>query len=217
MPSKKTPLNFTVRLLLAALGLGLVAAGGYFLYTSLTVKKPVIQAPSAMAKASIKKKTPQQKAAYTVPPTHPRELTIKKLGVDANILPVDATNGVLDAPGSAWDVGWYDKSSLPGSGTGALLIDGHVNDALGTPGVFYSLANLEKGDEIGLERGDGQKLAYSVTSVQDVPLGKVDMTAALRSSEPGKEGLTLITCGGTYDYSKKTYDHRILVFAVRKG
>lgn len=206
-----------LRILFAALGFGLVAAGSYFLYTSLTVKKPVIQVPSAVAQASLKKRTPQQVSAYTVPPTHPRLLTIGKLGVSAAILPVGATNNVLNAPASAWDAGWYDKSALPGSGTGALLIDGHVNDALGSPGVFYSLGNLARGDEIGIERGDKRKFTYEVTSVQDIPVDKVDMASALESTEPGKEGLTLITCGGSYDYKKETFDHRVLVFAVRKG
>ena len=59
------------RILFAALGLCLVAAGSYFLYMSLTANKPVIQAPSAVAQASVKKRTPQQVAAYTVPPMHP--------------------------------------------------------------------------------------------------------------------------------------------------
>jgi sortase (surface protein transpeptidase) len=83
--------------------------------------------------------------------------------------------------------------------------------------VFYGLAGLSRDDKIELERGDGRKLTYVVTSVRDLPLDKVDMTAALQSSEPGKEGLTLITCGGTYDYRKKTYDHRVIVSAVYKG
>jgi len=204
------------KILLATLGLGLVVVGSYFLYTALTVKKSAVQAPTATAKASVKKKTPQQKAAYTVPASHPRELIIKKLGVDANILPMGAPNGTMAAPTSAWDVGWYNQSALPGSGNGALLLDGHVNDALGSPGIFYNLTALTTGDVIELERGDGQKFTYTVAKVESVPLGDVDMAAMLVSSEKGKEGLNLITCGGIYDQQKGTYDHRILVFAVRK-
>lgn len=203
------------KILLATLGLGLVVAGSYFLYTAVTVKKTVVQAPSAVAKASVKKKTPQQKAAYTVPSSHPRELTIKKLGIDANILPMGAPDGTMAAPASAWDVGWYNQSALPGSGEGALLLDGHVNDALNSPGIFYNLIALVTGDTIGLERGDGQKFMYRVVKVESVPLKNVDMSAMLASSEKGKEGLNLITCGGIYDEQKRTYDHRILVFAVR--
>ena len=203
-------------MLLTLLGLGLVVAGSYFLYSNLATKQVVIQAPLSIVKASGKKKTVQQKQAYAVPPTHPRELSIPKLGIDANILSVGAPGGAMGAPTSAWDVGWYDKSALPGSGKGALLIDGHVNDALGTPGIFANLTALAPGDEMDVERGDHRKVSYVVVKVESVPLQKVDMAAMLRSIQAGKEGLNLITCGGTYDYKKKTFDHRTLVFAVRK-
>jgi LPXTG-site transpeptidase (sortase) family protein len=216
MSSRNKKRNWVTTLLLAILGLCLVGAGSFFLYTALTTKKVSIQAPSSVARASTKKKTAQEKKAYAVPPSHPRELTIPKLGVDANILAVGAPKGTLGAPGSAWDVGWYDKSALPGTGSRALLIDGHVNDALNSPGIFYNLAKLTSGDEIGIERGDGEWFTYSVIKVQDIPLQDVDMSAMLTSVQEGKEGLNLITCGGNYDYQKKTYDHRILVFAVRK-
>lgn len=216
MTHKNTKMKRTLRILSAVIGLVLIAAGSYFLYAQLTSpKKVIIQAPLAVAKASVKKKTEQEKQIYTVPASHPRELTIKKLDIDANILSVGSTGGVLDAPGSAWDAGWYNQSGLPGQGHGALLLDGHVNDALGSPGIFYNLTSLVSGDKMEIERGDGQTFTYSVVSVQDIPLEKVDMNALLTSVEAGKEGLNLITCGGLYDYQKKTYDHRILVFAVR--
>lgn len=216
MAQKTTKTNLAVRILSVSIGVSLIAAGSYFLYTQLEApKKVIVQAPLAVAKASVKRKTEQEKQAYAVPPSHPRELIIKKLGVDANILVVGAVEGTLSAPGSAWDAGWYNQSALPGRGSGALLLDGHVNDALGSPGIFYSLTALTKGDEMTIERGDGQKFTYAVTDVQDVPLEKVDMNTALVSAVPGKEGLNLITCGGLYDYQKKTYDHRIIVFSVR--
>jgi len=124
------------------------------------------------------------------------------------------TEGVLNAPASAWDVGWYNQSGLPGLDVSALLIDGHVNDALNSPGIFYKLSSLISGDRIEVERGDGQKFTYSVVNVEQKSLRDVDMTAMLKSAIPGKQGLNLITCGGTYSYETKTYDDRVLVFAV---
>ena len=215
MAAQNKKRNIVVSSLLATLGLGLVVAGGFVLYSSLTGKKTVLQAPTQAAKASTKKRTTQEKAAYTVPSTHPRMLVIPKLGIDAAVVAVGAPGGVMAAPGSAWDAGWYDKSSLPGSGSGALLIDGHVNDALNSPGVFYNLSTLKKDDEIIIERGDGRRFAYSVSEVRLVPLQEVDMNEMLTPAESGKEGVNLITCGGTYNTKKQTYDHRVLVFAVR--
>lgn len=170
----------------------------------------------ATANVSGTKKTEQQKKAYTVPASHPRELKIPKLGIDANILSMGILkDGSLDAPKTAWDVGWYDESALPGSGQNALLIDGHVNDALNTPGVFYHLGTLKTGDDMQIERGDNELFTYKVVQVDQKPIDQVDMAKMLRSAEPGKEGLNLITCGGDYDYKRETYKDRILVYAVR--
>jgi LPXTG-site transpeptidase (sortase) family protein len=215
MPSKNKKRTFITKTLLVLLGACLVGAGSFLLYSSLATKKAAVQAPSSVAKASVEKKTPQQKAAYTVPASHPRKLIIKKLGIDAIVIPVGAPDGTMAAPTSAWDTGWYNQSTLPGAGHGALLIDGHVNDALNSPGIFYHLGSLASGDTIELERGDGQKFTYTVAKVDNVPLKDVDMSKMLRSVQEGKEGLNLITCGGFYDEQKKTYDHRVLVFAVR--
>jgi hypothetical protein len=196
-------------------GLVITALGGYMLYGALNAPKQAVSIlPPVEVKASAEQKTPAQKQAYAVPPTHPRQLVISKLGIDANILPMGTTRGILNAPVSAWDVGWYDESGLPGLDAGALLIDGHVNDALNSPGVFYKLLSLSPGDQIDVERGDGQHFVYSVVDAKQEPLQDVDMNAMLQSATPGKQGLNLITCGGTYNYETKTYDDRVLVFAV---
>jgi LPXTG-site transpeptidase (sortase) family protein len=161
-------------------------------------------------------KSAEEKNSYVVPPSHPRELIINSLGIDANIVPVGTVkNNMLDAPKTAWDAGWYDQSALPGANTGALLIDGHVNDALNTPGIFFSLRTLKTNDEIKIERGDRQLFAYRVVLVEQMPAAQVDMGKLLRSITPEKEGLNLITCGGTYSKAQKTYDDRILVYAER--
>jgi LPXTG-site transpeptidase (sortase) family protein len=162
------------------------------------------------------KKTPEQHDAYTVPAEHPKNLIIGSLGVNANILPMGLVkDNALDAPKTAWDVGWYNKSVLPGTGEGALLIDGHVNDQLGKPGVFYGINSLKVGDSMSIERGDGTMYTYSVVQVEQKPLADVDMGKMLRSISPGKEGLNLITCGGEYDDARGSYDDRVLVYAVR--
>lgn len=160
------------------------------------------------------KKTDQEKAAYTVPANHPRQLIIDALAINANILPMGVTkDGAMDAPGSAWDAGWYTKSALPGVGSGSLVIDGHINDTLNQPGIFYSLARLTKGDQITIERGDMQRFSYSVTSIEQIPVQDVTMSELLNAPTDAKEGLSLITCGGTYDEKQQTYTDRVVVRA----
>jgi len=157
-----------------------------------------------------KQKTP------SVPPNHPKQLRISKLGINAAILPMGILpDGAMDAPKSAWDVGWYNQSALPGTGRNALLLDGHVNNTLNKPGVFFTLKTLQSGDEIKLERGDGKTFTYQVASVEQKPIEQVNMAKLLQSVEPEKEGLNIITCGGSYDHDRKTYEDRVLVYAVR--
>lgn len=218
--TKKSRRLLSKRTFVFILAFLLIAAGAYFIYVGY-IASPEDQKQStthASGKPGVDgtRKTAEQHDAYTVPADHPKNLIISSLGVNANILPVGTLkDSSLDAPKTAWDVGWYNKSALPGTGDGALLIDGHVNDQLGKPGVFYSINSLKSGDDITIERGDGTMYAYSVVQVEQKPLAEVDMGKMQRSITPGKEGLNLITCGGEYDDAHGTYDDRVLVYAAR--
>jgi LPXTG-site transpeptidase (sortase) family protein len=209
--------NLQRRWLIAIVSLCFVAVIGGMIYSDFyaplpTPKQPAFAAPGGQ----VAQKTNEQKAAYSVPPTHPRELIIETLGINANIVPVGTLkDNTLNAPKTAWDAGWYDQSALPGVNAGALLLDGHVNDALNTPGVFYKLHTLKTGDIIKIERGDKQLFTYRVVTIEQTPIEQVDMNKLLRPITSEKEGLNLITCGGTYDSTRKTYNDRVLVYTER--
>lgn len=160
--------------------------------------------------------TPQVKAEHKVPPTYPKYLVIPKLSINTNMYAMGKTkDGAIDAPQTAWSVGWYQDGTLPGSGSGAALIDGHVNDAFNTPGVFYELSSLTTGDSITIIRGDDIQLHYKVVKVAEEPLKDIDMNKVLRSADPTKEGLNLITCGGKYDKTTQSYTDRVVVYTLR--
>lgn len=150
---------------------------------------------------------------YTVPADHPKRITIPKTKTYARILSMGLKNGnQLDAPKNIFDTGWYDRSAKPGSGGGAVLIDGHVHGKR-KKGVFYNLKTLVAGDQIKIERGDGQIVTYEVVKTQSYPQNNVDMTAAMLPIVNGKEGLNIITCHG--DLNGAAYEERLVVFAVR--
>ncbi len=200
----------SVKIVIAA---SLIAWGGWSIYqaTRPTGKADEVKQASKAA-GEPTRRTEEEKAAYSVPADHPRQLIIPSLAIDANILPMGIKDGAVDAPTSAWDAGWYNKSALPESGFGSMVIDGHVNDTLDGPGIFYSISRMAAGDVITIEKGDLQKLAYRVTSVIQLPVDEVNITELIRSPTGG---LHLITCGGQYDDKKKTYDDRVIVTAVR--
>lgn len=159
---------------------------------------------------------PENVEDYTVPLSHPRYLSIEKLGIkNARILQVGLrSNSELDTPTNIFDVGWYNKSSIPGIG-GTIVIDGHNGGPTKT-GVFKNLPKLKKGDLITIERGDGEIFTYSVVDNETIPLDEANayMQNAFKSPEKGKESVTLITCTGEWSNVRQTYLSRQFTRAV---
>jgi LPXTG-site transpeptidase (sortase) family protein len=176
--------------------------------------------PPKHTKAGINERMPskEEQFQYEVAPGMPRALYIDKIGIDgAKILPVGLeADGVLAAPDSIYDVGWYQNSVKPGSGQGAALLDGHVSGMHDRNGVFRRLKELVAGDKIMIEKGDKSKVVYIVRKIETQPLEKVDMAKLMRSFDPEREGLNLITCGGPYDYERELYEDRVMVYAMRE-
>ena len=171
--------------------------------------------------------TDNNKNSYQVPnPSFPRFLSIPNLKIsNARVVQLGLVKNTnqLDSPISIYDVGWYVKSSLPGSGKGALLIDGH-NGGPTKGGIFENLGKLSKGSDIIIERGDGQKIIYEVRDNREMSVNEINdennplgMRTMLDSIDPLKEGLNIITCVGDWDYSKNTFDKRVMLRAVRKA
>jgi sortase (surface protein transpeptidase) len=154
-------------------------------------------------------------ANYQVAPDLPRYLRISKIKVDARIKRLGAlVNNNLDAPNNIYDVGWYENSAKPGE-DGTMLLDGYIAGPT-KRGVFYSLGNLQNGDKIDLERGDGKVITYKVVKQQLYDSDKVDMKSILNSAEPGKPGLNLITYSTRFDVSTNKFEQRLVIFAVKE-
>lgn len=207
----------------------LIGYTGFYLYVNFIQTKD-ISSSSGQTVASHEvdetEVTQEKKDDYQVPnPSFPRYLSIPSLKIsNARVVQIGTikNTGQLDSPKSIYDAGWYTKSGLPGAGKGAVLIDGH-NGGPTKGGIFENLGSLSKGSEIIIERGDGQRITYQVVdnremSIEDInnesnPLG---MKTMLNSMDPKKEGLNMITCVGDWDYSKNTFNKRVMLRAVRK-
>ena len=160
--------------------------------------------------------TEEDKTEYVVAPERPRYLTIEKLGIyKARVVPVTTnTSGEMGTPNNVFDVGWFDGSSLPGTGRTAI-IDGH-NGGPHVFGVFKELPSLVEGDIIEVERGDGEIFRYAVYDNEQISLKEANryMGIAMRSPKTGVESLTLITCSGDWSLEQNTYLSRQFVRAV---
>jgi LPXTG-site transpeptidase (sortase) family protein len=209
-------------LFLAIFAVMLVTAGwfGYKWFTT-GEEPPIVPLPAAaLADPSVDESKVTQTAinSYTVPADHPRYISIPALSVDkARVQTVGLTkDNTLDTPKNISDTAWYNKSALPGSGYGSVLIDGH-NGGISRDGVFAKLNTLKKGDEITIERGDGKKITYSVVENKTESLQDANTTGMKRLMTPytsGQEGLGLITCAGNWVPRDKVFDKRVLIRAV---
>ena len=162
--------------------------------------------------------TSEQIRSHKVEPDKPRYISIPSLGIDnARILPIGIkANGELDTPKNIHDAGWYTKSATPGSGSSALLMDGH-NGGPTKGGIFEKLPDLKEGDEITLERGDGEKFTYEVKENKTLSLDDLNNGGMKRMSESASdvaEGLNLISCTGNWVPAMGTYDKRVTIRAV---
>ena len=148
---------------------------------------------------------------YQVPPDAPRYLFIPGLSVRAMVKPLGLTvKNQIASPANVFDAGWYTGSAKPGQ-PGAMLIDGHVSSWTAR-GIFYNLKKLQPGDQVQVQRGDGQILTYKVVKSQVYDADNVDMKAVLTPVDPSRPGLNLITCDGSVIKGTNEFNKRIVVF-----
>ncbi|WP_329181496.1 class F sortase [Streptomyces sp. NBC_01477] len=147
-----------------------------------------------------------------LPPADPTRLTIKTLAVDAPFTPLhlDAT-GKLNAPpaGDTNLVGWYAEGPTPGE-RGPAIVAGHVDTKTG-PAVFLLLRLLKPGATADITRADGTVATFTVDSVE--MFSKDDFPDQRVYGATPDPQLRIITCGGSYDRSKRDYTDNVVVFA----
>jgi len=114
----------------------------------------------------------------------------------------------LDVPSDAATVGWYDRSSSPGT-VGPAVMAGHVNYS-GEDGTFAKLKDVKKDDTVEVHRKDGTTAVFRVDEV-----GQYDKDAFPTDTVYGPTSdaeIRLITCGGVFNSAKRSYDDNIVVF-----
>jgi len=143
----------------------------------------------------------------TSPPVH---LRIPAIGVSAVVVRLGLNrDGTLQVPGDFDVTGWFTGGPAPGE-TGPAVIAGHIDSRSG-PAVFYRLRELRPGDEITVGRTDGSSVRFAVDGVAQYPK-QAFPTEAVFGPSPDPM-LRLITCGGTFDRSQRSYRDNIVVTA----
>ncbi|MDE2213250.1 MAG: class F sortase [Patescibacteria group bacterium] len=142
----------------------------------------------------------------------PSRLEIPSIGVSASVEQVGLNaDGSVGTPSSFGTVAWYKGGPEPGA-PGNAVIDGHVNNALTSAGVFEHLNDLHLGDTIIVADSSGQVRTFSVTSEQVYPVNAAPTTQIFSLGGPSQ--LVLITCDGAWDNGAKEFNERLVVYAA---
>ena len=140
----------------------------------------------------------------------PVRIRIPAIGVSAAVIRLGLNrDGTLQVPADFGVTGWFTGGPAPGE-TGPAVIAGHIDSRRG-PAVFYRLPALRPGDRVAVERADGSTVQFAVESAARYP--KVAFpTEAVFGPSPDPL-LRLITCGGTFDRSRRSYRDNVVVTA----
>lgn len=145
----------------------------------------------------------------------PIRISIPNLAIDAAIENVTlAADGSMDVPKLPSDTGWYQPGPRPGE-IGSAVIDGHVNWKYGASAVFANLHKIKPGDTIEVQDDSGKVVTFVVRTSRQYDAA-ADATEVFNSND-GLAHLNLITCDGVWDTLQKSYSHRLVVFADKRG
>ncbi|MCF6508870.1 class F sortase [Blastococcus sp. MG754426] len=125
-------------------------------------------------------------------------------------------DGAVEVPPLGPDdrAGWYERGPAPGAVGPAVLL-GHVDSAEHGPGVFFDLGALQPGDEIEVARADGTVAVFAVDRVERH--AKDDFPTLEVYGDTLDAQLRLITCGGDFDSSARSYEDNVIAFATLVG
>ncbi|MFI5491149.1 class F sortase [Actinoplanes sp. NPDC051859] len=140
----------------------------------------------------------------------PTRLRVAAAGIDTALETLRlGPDGELVPPRADDRAGWYAAGTAPGD-IGPAVLAGHV-DSVDGPAVFYRLREIRVGDRIEVTRG-GRKLVFTVTATAWYPK---DAFPAERVYGPTPDRqLRLITCGGVFDRSLRSYRDNLVVYAA---
>jgi LPXTG-site transpeptidase (sortase) family protein len=141
----------------------------------------------------------------------PTALWFDSIGVDmAPIIGVGVEpTGEMEIPG-AREVGWYRYGPTPGA-EGSSVLAAHVAWD-GTDGVFRRLTAARPGDRFTVGYDDGTLRSFEVVALAQYAKDELPFDQVF--ARTGEPTVTLITCGGDFNPSLRSYRDNIVAYAV---
>lgn len=140
----------------------------------------------------------------------PVTIRIPSIQVEAPIIGLGLRDdGSIEVPADPDETGWWRGGPEPGE-TGPAVILGHIDSLVG-PAVFYRLRDLQAGDPVHIDREDGTTVTYLVESSARHDKDAFPTNAVYGPTE--QPTLRLVTCGGVFDRTARSYEDNFIVFA----
>ena len=147
---------------------------------------------------------------HTAAVVAPAALSVPAIGVDNALITSVGVylDGRFEVP-EATMVGWYRFGPAP-SADGVTVLAAHLNFD-GVDGVFRRLNNVDVDDQVTVTLADGSTHTYRVTERRLIDKNELPPDEIWARTGPSR--LVLITCGGRYDASRRSYEDNVVVFA----
>jgi hypothetical protein len=158
---------------------------------------------------------PRQSADLTAQPaaaSAPVRVQVDTLGIDMPIEGVGLDGDAMALPANPAVAAWYQYGPAPASPAGSTVIAAHVDSLAYSLGPFARLADAPAGTLVAISTADGGTHRYTIESRTIVEKQAVPWAVVFDRTGPPR--LTLVTCGGEFDYQARRYLSNVIVTAV---
>jgi LPXTG-site transpeptidase (sortase) family protein len=143
------------------------------------------------------------------PVAEPVRVVIPAIDVDSELVALGLNDdNSMEVPNFGL-AGWYEPGPPPGA-PGPAVIAAHVDSRRG-PDVFFRLRELAAGDEVVVEQASGENATFVVDTVEQHPKDELPVERIWEDTDDVV--LRLITCGGEFDSSVRSYRSNVIVYA----
>lgn len=148
-------------------------------------------------------------------PFTPLTVSIPSVGIhNVSVTPEGDPHGVLGVPPIQDGWGWWFGGAQPGAGSGAILMDGHVDWAGYGNGPARNIWNVVPGSIAIVHGPNGTQRTYVAVSLQSYLKTALPAISGQIFSVTGPERLVIVTCGGSFNYQSGSWNSNVIATFV---
>jgi len=145
----------------------------------------------------------------------PASLSIPDLGIETEVVRTWMDGGAsIVVPEDVLLTGWFDGSRRLDARYGSTVIVGHRDSATQGTGALYAIEELPLGAPLTVTDRSGGAHNFTVESVELIDKSALSQEAPRIFTHRGPYRLVLITCGGAFDESARSYLSNVVITAL---